>query len=43
MKIPPISKEVQNITKKVINDTKKNTEIKPIKNYNQYLREYGLK
>ena len=43
MKIAPISAEVKNITKKVIINNKKNIGVKSIKNYDQYLKEYGLK
>lgn len=43
MKITPILNDVKNIAKKVITNNKKNTAVKPIKNYNQYMKEYGLK
>ena len=29
--------------KKILKQTTKSTDIKPIKNYSQYLKEYGLK
>ena len=43
MKILPVIKEIQASTKKAIINNKKNTMIKPIKNYTQYMKEYGLK
>ena len=41
MKILPVAKEVHTLAKIIKNN--KYTDIKPIKNYAQYLKEYGLK
>lgn len=44
MKIPPISKDIKPIINKTIKSNKNTAErIKPVKNYSDYLKEYGLK
>ena len=44
MKIPPINTIKKSINKiNYIPKQSKSTNIKPIKNYAQYLKEYGLK
>lgn len=42
MKVVPVISEIKNGVKKIIKN-KNNSTIKPIKNYAQYLKEYGLK
>lgn len=42
MKIVPIAKDIKQFVKQNIDNNKK-TIVKPIKNYSDYLREYGLK
>ena len=43
MKVLPIVKDVKTVVNKTINKTKNTTNIKPVKNYSDYLKEYGLK
>ena len=42
MKILPVVNDVKNSIKKIIKNNEC-TDIKPIKNYAQYIKEYGLK
>ncbi len=44
MKIPPISKDIKPVINKAIKNKKNTAEtVKPIKNYSDYLKEYGIK
>jgi hypothetical protein len=43
LKITPIAKDIKQVINKNINNKKNTVKIKPIKNYSDYIKEYGLK
>ena len=43
MKVLPVINDIKTGVKKVLKNNSKYADIKPIKNYDQYMKEYGLK